>query len=45
MPALQTYDACIAVMKTPAYLGEFEYAVLLAVLQLRDAAYAVPSAS
>jgi PadR family transcriptional regulator PadR len=29
-------------MKTPAYLGEFEYAVLLAVLQLRDAAYAVP---
>jgi len=29
-------------MKKPAYLGEFEYAVLLAVLQLRDAAYAVP---
>ena len=29
-------------MKTPAYLGEFEYAVLLAVLQLREAAYAVP---
>lgn len=28
-------------MKTP-YLGEFEYAVLLAILQLRDAAYAVP---
>ena len=39
---MQTYDAYIAVMKTPAYLGEFEYAVLLAVLQLRDAAYAVP---
>ena len=29
-------------MKTPAYLGEFEYAVLLAVLQIRDGAYAVP---
>jgi len=29
-------------MKAPPYLGEFEYAVLLAVLQLRDAAYAVP---
>jgi DNA-binding PadR family transcriptional regulator len=29
-------------MKTPPYLGEFEYAVLLAVLQLRDGAYAVP---
>ena len=29
-------------MKTPAYLGEFEYAVLLGVLQLREAAYAVP---
>lgn len=29
-------------MKTPAYLGEFEYAVLLAVLHLRDSAYAVP---
>src|SRR6188508_1390851 len=29
-------------MKTPAYLGEFEYAVLLAVLQLREGAYAVP---
>ena len=39
---MQTYDAYIAVMKTPAYLGEFEYAVLLAVLQLRDDAYAVP---
>jgi PadR family transcriptional regulator, regulatory protein PadR len=29
-------------MSTPPYLGEFEYAVLLAVLQLRDAAYPVP---
>jgi PadR family transcriptional regulator, regulatory protein PadR len=29
-------------MKPPAYLGEFEYAVLLAVLHLQDAAYAVP---
>jgi len=29
-------------MKTPPYLGEFEYVVLLAVLQLRDGAYAVP---
>jgi PadR family transcriptional regulator, regulatory protein PadR len=27
---------------TPPYLGEFEYAVLLAVLHLRDDAYAVP---
>ncbi|MCC7125421.1 MAG: helix-turn-helix transcriptional regulator [Acidobacteria bacterium] len=26
----------------PPYLGEFEYAVLLAVLQVRDEAYAVP---
>ncbi len=29
-------------MKSPTYLGEFEYAVLLAVLHLRDSAYAVP---
>jgi PadR family transcriptional regulator, regulatory protein PadR len=29
-------------MKPPPYLGEFEYAVLLAALQLREAAYAVP---
>jgi PadR family transcriptional regulator PadR len=27
---------------TPPYLGEFEYAVLLAVAHLRDDAYAVP---
>jgi PadR family transcriptional regulator PadR len=43
MPALQAHNACIVDMaKTPSYLGEFEYAVLLAVLQLKDAAYAVP---
>ena len=29
-------------MKKATYLGEFEYAVLLAVLHLRDTAYAVP---
>jgi PadR family transcriptional regulator len=40
MPALQTYDACIADMSV--HLGEFEYAVLLAVLHLREDAYAVP---
>jgi DNA-binding PadR family transcriptional regulator len=39
---MQTYDDYIAVMKTPAYLGEFEYAVLLAVMQMPDNAYAVP---
>lgn len=38
---MQTYDACIADMKTNTYLGEFEYAVLLAVLQV-EGAYAVP---
>ena len=37
---MQTYNACIADMKTQ-YLGEFEYAVLLAILQL-DETYAVP---
>ena len=42
MPAMQTYNACIADMKKPLYLGEFEYSVLLAVLQLDDGAYAVP---
>jgi PadR family transcriptional regulator PadR len=42
MPTMQTYDACIVSMKPPsAYLGEFEYAVLLAILQIEDA-YAVP---
>lgn len=42
MPTMQTYHACIADMTTkPQYLGEFEYAVLLAILQL-DAPYAVP---
>jgi DNA-binding PadR family transcriptional regulator len=39
---LQTYNACIVNMKRPAYLGEFEFAVLLAVLQLGDDAYPVP---
>lgn len=29
-------------MKTTPYLGEFEYAILLAVLQAGDEAYAVP---
>ena len=39
---MQTYNACIADMATkPHYLGEFEYAVLLAILQL-DEPYAVP---
>jgi PadR family transcriptional regulator, regulatory protein PadR len=33
--------ACNAVM-APIYLGEFEYAVLLAVLHLEEGAYAVP---
>ena len=33
--------ACIAVM-APIYLGEFEYAVLLAILHLEQEAYAVP---
>jgi PadR family transcriptional regulator, regulatory protein PadR len=35
-------NACIADMKPPPYLGEFEYAVLLAVLQVGEHAYAVP---
>lgn len=39
---MQTYDACIADMKRPTHLGEFEYGVLLAVLHLGDGAYAVP---
>jgi DNA-binding PadR family transcriptional regulator len=39
---MQTYNACIVGMKpSPAYLGEFEFAVLLAVLHT-DEAYAVP---
>ena len=37
---MQAYDACIADMAS--YLGEFEYAVMLAVLRLADEAYAVP---
>jgi PadR family transcriptional regulator, regulatory protein PadR len=44
MPTMQTYNACIADMKpttTSSYLGEFEFAVLLAVLHL-ETAYAVP---
>jgi PadR family transcriptional regulator PadR len=41
MTTMQTYHACIADMKTNTYLGEFEYAVLLAVLQV-EGAYAVP---
>jgi PadR family transcriptional regulator PadR len=38
---MQSYNACIVDMKTNTYLGEFEYAVLLAVLQV-EGAYAVP---
>jgi PadR family transcriptional regulator PadR len=39
---MQTYNACIVGIKPSAsYLGEFEFAVLLAVLQTDDA-YAVP---
>jgi PadR family transcriptional regulator PadR len=43
MPTLQTYYDCIAGidMTQPIYLGEFEYAVLLAILQTEHA-YAVP---
>jgi DNA-binding PadR family transcriptional regulator len=42
MPASQAYNVCIAGMKTPStYLGEFEFAVLLAILHTDDA-YAVP---
>src|SRR6186997_3697639 len=37
---MSAYSAYIAGMTT--YLGEFEYAVLLAVLRLADEAYAVP---
>ena len=40
MSTLQSYSACIVVMAS--YLGEFEYAVLLAVLRLQEEAYAVP---
>lgn len=40
---MQAHNACIVDMPTsPSYLGEFEYSVLLAVLQLKDGAYAVP---
>ena len=40
---MQADNACIVDMvQPPSYLGEFEYAVLLAVLQLKDGAYAVP---
>jgi len=39
---MQAYDVCIAGMMTSTpYLGEFEYAILLGVLQLGDGAYAV----
>jgi PadR family transcriptional regulator len=39
---MQTYNACIVSMKPAStYLGEFEYSVLLAILQTDDA-YAVP---
>jgi DNA-binding PadR family transcriptional regulator len=39
---MQTYNACIVGMTPPArYLGEFEFVVLLAVLQTEEA-YAVP---
>lgn len=42
MPTLQTYNACIVSIKQSApYLGEFEYSVLLGILQIEDA-YAVP---
>jgi PadR family transcriptional regulator, regulatory protein PadR len=37
---MQAYSACIVDMA--AYLGEFEYAVLLAVLHMGEDAYAVP---
>ena len=41
-PTTQAYNACIVSIKpAPTYLGEFEYAVLLAILQI-DNAYAVP---
>ncbi len=39
---MQSYNACIADMKPTPYLGEFEYAVLLAILQTVGDAYAVP---
>ena len=43
LSTLQAYHDCIADMKPPLpYLGEFEYAVLLGVLHLREGAYAVP---
>ena len=36
MPAMQTYNACIvSIQPSTTYLGEFEYAVLLAILHLR----------
>jgi PadR family transcriptional regulator len=38
---MQAYHDCIVDMKTNTYLGEFEFAVLLAVLQV-EGAYAVP---
>ena len=42
MPTMQTYNACIVGINQPSpYLGEFEFAVLLAILQTDDA-YAVP---
>jgi len=41
MPTSQAYHVCIADMKANTNLGEFEYAVLLAVLQV-EGAYAVP---
>ena len=36
------YDACIVGMTPTMYLGEFEYAVLLAILHAGEDAYAVP---
>jgi DNA-binding PadR family transcriptional regulator len=40
---MQAHNACIVDMAAPSsYLGEFEYSVLLAVLHLKDGAYAVP---
>jgi PadR family transcriptional regulator, regulatory protein PadR len=38
----KAYNVDITMPPKPPYLGEFEYAVLLATLQLGDEAYAVP---
>ena len=42
MPTMQSQNACnVDMAPKPIYLGEFEYGVLLAILQI-PAAYAVP---